>query len=65
MYLFEGDIEQNLLEELTTSDQSSFSDESVSSGTEDLTVSKVIGTECSDKENDEVQFATASSALSA
>jgi hypothetical protein len=62
MYLCEGDIEQSLLEELTDSDQSSFSDSSV---TEDLTVSEVIGAERSDNENDEVQFATASSALSA
>jgi hypothetical protein len=51
-----------LLEELTDSDQSSFSDSSV---TEDLTVSEVISVECSENENDEVQFATASSAPSA
>jgi hypothetical protein len=61
MYLCEGDIEQRLLEELTDSDQSSFSDSSV---IEDLTVSEVIGVECSDNENDEVQFATASNAPS-
>jgi hypothetical protein len=42
MYLLEDKIEQNLLEELA-SDQSSFSDESDSSRTEDLTVGKVIG----------------------
>jgi hypothetical protein len=45
MYLCEGDIEQSLLEELTHSDQISFSDSSV---TEDLTVSNVIGVEYSD-----------------
>jgi hypothetical protein len=60
MYLCEGDIEPRLLEELTDSDHSSFSNSSV---TEDLTVSDVIGAECSDNENDEVQFATASSAI--
>jgi hypothetical protein len=65
MCLFEDDIEQSLLEELTAFDQSSFSHESDSSGTDGLTVSEVIGAECSDNENDEVQFATASSALSA
>jgi hypothetical protein len=37
MYLFEDEIEQSLLEELTASDQSSFSDESDSSGTDNLT----------------------------
>jgi hypothetical protein len=54
MYLYEGDIEQSLLEELTDSNESSFSDESDSSGTEDLTVSEVVGAECSDNENNEV-----------
>jgi hypothetical protein len=57
MYLCEGDIQQRLLDELTDSDQSSL--------TEDLTVNEVIGAECSDNENDKVQFATASSAPSA
>jgi hypothetical protein len=66
MYLCEGDIQQRLLEELTDSDQSSFSDSSDSSVvTEDLTVSEVIGAECNDNENDKVQFATASRAPSA
>jgi hypothetical protein len=51
MYLYEGNIAQSLLEELTASDQSSFSD---SSETEDMTVSEVIGGERSDNENDEV-----------
>jgi hypothetical protein len=37
MYLFEDEIEQSLLEELTASDHSSFSDESDSSGTNNLT----------------------------
>jgi hypothetical protein len=46
---------------LTASDQSSFSDESDSSGTNDLTIGEVIDAECSDNESDEVKFATASS----
>jgi hypothetical protein len=37
MYLFEDEIEQSLLQELTAYDQSSFSDESDSSGTDNLT----------------------------
>jgi hypothetical protein len=37
MCLFEDEIEQSLLEELTASDQSSVSDESDSSGTDSLT----------------------------
>jgi hypothetical protein len=65
VYLFEDENEQSLLDELTASDQSSFSDESDSSGTDDLTVGEVIGAECSDNEIDDVQFATASSAPSA
>jgi hypothetical protein len=65
MYLFEDETEQSLLEELTASDQSSFSDKSDSSGTDDLTVGEVIGAECSDNESDNVQFATASNAPSA
>jgi hypothetical protein len=60
--LFEDEIEQSLLEELTDSDHSIFSDESDSSGTEDLTVGEVIGTEYSDHESADVQFATPSSA---
>jgi hypothetical protein len=63
--LFEAEIEQSLLDELTASDQSSYSDESDSSGIEDLTVCKVICVECSDNESEEVKFATAPSALSA
>jgi hypothetical protein len=63
MYLLEDKIEQSLLEELV-SDQSSFSDESDSSGTDDLTVGEVIGAECCDDESD-VQFSAASSASSA
>jgi hypothetical protein len=69
MYLFEDEIhsfiEKSLLQELTASDQSSFSDESDSSGTDDLTVGQVIGAQCSDNESDDVRFATASSAPSA
>jgi hypothetical protein len=62
--LFEDEIEQHLLEELTDSDHSTFSDKSYLSGTEDLTVGKVIGTEYSDNESDNVQFAAPSSAPS-
>jgi hypothetical protein len=47
-----------LLDKLTASDQSSCSDNDDSSGTDDLTVGEIIGSECSDN----VQFATASSA---
>ena len=50
-----------MLDELTASDQSRCSDDDDSSGADDLTVSEVIGLECSDN----VQFATASSAPSA
>jgi len=57
--LLEDEIEQSLLEELTASDQSSCSDDDDSSGTDDLTVVKVIGSECNDNENDDVQCATA------
>jgi hypothetical protein len=62
--LFEDEIEQSLLQELTDSDHSIFSDESDLSGTEDLTVCEVICVECSDNESDEVKFATAPSASS-
>jgi hypothetical protein len=69
MYLFEDEIhsfiEQSLLEELTASDQSSFSDENDSSGTDNLTVGKVIAAECSDNESDDVQFAAAFNAPNA
>ena len=60
--LLDEDIEQSLLEELTDSDQSDCSDNDDSSGTDDLTVVEVIGSECSDNESDDVQCATASSA---
>jgi hypothetical protein len=63
MYLLEEEIEQSLLEELA-SDQSSFSDESDSSGTDYLTVGGVIGAECCDDESD-VHFSVASSMPSA
>ena len=59
--LLDDDIEQSLLEELTSSDQSHCSDDDDSSGTDDLTVVEVIGSECSDNESDDVQCATASS----
>ena len=63
--LLEDEIEQSLLEELTASDQSSCSDDDDSSGTDDLTVVEVIGSECSDSESDDAQCATASSAPTA
>jgi len=63
--LFEDEIEQSLLEELTASDQSSCSDDDDSSGMDDLTVDEVIGSGSSDNESDDVQCATASSAPSA
>jgi hypothetical protein len=64
VYLFEDEIEQSLLDELTASDQSSFSDKSDSSGTNDLTVGEVIGAECCDDVSNDVEFATAYSAPS-
>ena len=57
--LLEDGIEQSSLEELTVSDQSTYSDDDDSSGTDDLTVVEVVGTECSDSDN--MQCATASS----
>jgi len=62
---FEDKIEQSLLGELTASDQSSCSDDDDSSSMDDFTVGEVIGSECSDNESDDVQFATASSVPSA
>jgi len=61
----EDKIEQSFLEELTASDQSSSSDDEDSSGTDDLTVGKVIVSKYRDDESDDVQCATASSAPSA
>ena len=63
--LFEDEIEQSLLEELTASDQSSSSDDDDSSGTNDLTVGEVIVSEYSDEESEDAQCVTASSAPSA
>jgi hypothetical protein len=63
--LFEDEIEQSLLEELTASDRSISSDDDDSSGMDDLTVGDVIGSESSDNESDDVQFATASNTPSA
>ena len=54
-----------MLEELTASDQSDCTDDDDSSGTDDLTVVQVTGSECSDNESDDVQCATASSAPAA
>jgi hypothetical protein len=59
--LLEDEIEQNLLEELTASDQSNSSDDDDSRGTNDLTVGKVIDSDYSGEESDNVQCATASS----
>ena len=53
--LLEDGMEQSLLEELTASDQSSSSDDDDSSGTDYLTVGKIIGSEYSDDESDNVQ----------
>ena len=58
--MLEDEIEQSLLEELTAYDQSSCSDDDNSSGTDDLTVVEVLGSEC-DNDSDDVQCATASS----
>jgi hypothetical protein len=62
MYLLEEGVEQRLLEE-NASDQSSFSDESDSSETDDLTIGEIIDAEYCD-END-VHFSAACSAHSA
>jgi hypothetical protein len=64
MRFIQSFLEQSLLEELTASDQSSFSDENDSSGNDNLTVGEVTGAQCSDNESD-IQFATVSSAPSA
>jgi hypothetical protein len=53
--LLEDEIEQSLLEELTASDQSSSCDDDDSSGTDDLTIVEVTGSECSYGENEDVQ----------
>jgi hypothetical protein len=50
------EIEQSLLDEFTASDQTSSSDDDDSSGTDDLTVGKVIISEYSDEESDDVQL---------
>jgi len=63
--LFEDEIEQSLLDELTASDQSSCSDDDDSSGTHDLTVGEVIDSGSSDNESDDVQCATSFSVPSA
>ena len=62
---FEDVIEQSLLGELKASDQSSYSDDDDSSGTDDLIVWEVTGSKCSDNESGDVHFATASSVPSA
>ena len=47
--LFEEEIDQALLEELTDSDHCSSSSDEDSSGTDDLAVDEVIAMECSDE----------------
>lgn len=65
-YLFQDEIQQSLLQDITDSDQSNFSDESDSSGTDDLTLDEEIVAETdSDDECNEIKFGTASSAPSA
>jgi hypothetical protein len=49
--LFEEEIEQALLEELTDSDHCSSSSDDESSGTDDLAVDKVTAMECSDEDD--------------
>jgi hypothetical protein len=59
--LLQDEIEQSLLEQLTASDKSSCSEDADSSGTDILTIVEVTGSECSDSENEDIQYATASS----
>jgi hypothetical protein len=56
----EHEIEQSLLEELTASDKNSCSDDDDSSGTDILTIAEVTGSESTDSENEDMQYATAS-----
>jgi hypothetical protein len=63
IYLLEEEIEQNLLEKLS-SDQNSFSDESDNSGTDDITVDEVINAEYNDEGSD-VHFSAPCGAPSA
>jgi hypothetical protein len=63
--LFEEEIEQALLEELTDSDHCSYSSDDKSSGTDDLPVDEVIAMECSDEAVDIMRGASATSAPSA
>jgi len=63
--LLGDETKQSLFKELTVSDQSSSSDDDDSSGTDDLTVGEVIGSEYSDDESDDVQCTTVSIAPSA
>jgi hypothetical protein len=61
----EDEIEKSLLEELTSSDQSSCSDDDYSSGTDNLTIVEVTGSKCSDRENENAKHSTVSGAPSA
>jgi hypothetical protein len=58
--LLEDESERSLLEKLTASDNSSCSDDDDSSGTDILTIVEVTGSECSDSENEDMQYATVS-----
>lgn len=64
-HLLEDEIELSLLEERTASEKSMSTDDDDSSGTDDLTVGEVTGSEYTDDESDDVQCATASSAPNA
>ena len=60
--MLEDEIEQSLLGEITTSDQSNCNDDDDSCGTDDLTVFEETDSVCSDSENVDVKCATASGA---
>jgi hypothetical protein len=64
-HLFEEEIKQALLEDLTDSDQCTSSSDDESSGTDDLGVDEVTAMECSDEEDDNVRGASAPNAPSA
>jgi hypothetical protein len=50
--LFEEEIEQPVLEELTDSGHCSSSSDDESNGTDDLAVDEIIAVECNDEEDD-------------
>jgi hypothetical protein len=63
--MFAEEIEQSLLEEHTTSEESSSSNETDSCGSDDLIMGEVNFAECSVNEIDNVQFGTGCSTRSA